>query len=62
MMAWQLAFILSTGVAHLRGTNKAKERELVERYKRFLFPELRTSVGQTVWKTYCNITRATIWG
>ena len=38
------------------------KRTFLERYKRFLFPQLGSCNAQTMWKTSHNITRVTIWG
>ena len=62
MAAWQQALVLSRMIGHLLYTNEAAQRRFLESYKRTLFLELGTSVGQTAWRTYRNIMRVTLWG
>ena len=49
--------IISVGVGHVLGAEESVRRAFVENYRRNLFPTLGTSTGQTMWKTYRNITR-----
>ena len=49
--------IISMGVEHVLGADEVVWREFVENFKRTLFSARETSLGQTVWKTYRNITR-----
>ena len=51
--------IISMGVEHVLSAGEVVWREFVKNFKRALFPALGTSLGQTVWKTYRNITRVT---
>ena len=54
--------VFSVALSHLVDANEATKRAFIERYKQSLFPNLGTSSGQTIWKTYRNITRITLWG
>ena len=62
MASWLEESVVTVSVNHLLGANEVVRREFVENYKQDLFPALGTSTGQTMWRTYRNITRVTIWG
>ena len=62
MANWAEESIITVGVGHVIGAEESVRREFVENYKRSLFPALGTTTGQTIWKTYRNITRVTLWG
>ena len=62
MASWQYDLVLSSGITHLQNTNDSAKRAFLVRYEQVLFPESGSSVGQTVWKTWRNITRVTPWG
>ena len=62
MASWQQALVLSRMVRHLQDTNETTRRSFLDRYQRCLFPAQGTSVGQTIWKRYRNVTRVTLWG
>ena len=62
MADWLEDTIISVGIGHVLGADESVQREFVENYKRSLFSALGTSTGQTVWKTYHNITKVTLWG
>ena len=51
--------VISLGVENVLGADEVVRKEFIENFKRALFPALGTSLGQTVWKTYRNITRVT---
>lgn len=53
---------LSSVIRLLQNSDDDMKRRFIERYKQLLFPESGSSVGQTVWKTWRNITRVTLWG
>ena len=54
--------VFSVALSHLVDANETTKRAFIEKYKQSLFPNLGTSSGQTIWKTYRNITRITLWG
>ena len=54
--------IYSVALSHLVDANETTKRAFIEKYKQILFPDLGTSSGQTIWKTYHNLTRITLWG
>ncbi len=62
MANWVEESIISVGIGHVLGAEESVRRAFAENYKRNLFPSLGTSTGQTIWKTYRNITRVTLWG
>ena len=46
----------------MRHVNIEAKRAFIARYERLLFPRPGTSIAQTKWWTYRNVTRVTIWG
>ena len=54
--------VFSVALSHLVDANEATKRAFIEKYKQSLFPNLGTSSWQTIWKTYRNITKITLWG
>ena len=62
MASWQYEFVLSSSVTYLQNTNDSAKRAFLVRYEQVLFPNSGSSVGQTVRKTWRNITRVTLWG
>ena len=59
---WQRLIAMSVALQELQQSNEATRRAFVARYEGHLFPSLGTSVAQTRWWTYHNITRVTLWG
>ena len=62
MAAWRAVYILSLGLQHLEQANESVHRAFLERYKQHLFPQPGSCNAQTMWRTWQNITRVTIWG
>ena len=62
MAAWRAASILSLGLQHLEQASESVHKAFLERYKQHLFPQPGSCNAQTVWKTWQNITRVTVWG
>ena len=62
MVAWRAASILCLGLQHLEQASESVRRAFLERYKQYFFPQLGSCNAQTMWKTWKNITRVTIWG
>ena len=62
-LSWQRELALSVLVVRLQnGADEATRRGVVEAHRGLIFPEPGSSVGQTMWKTYRNVTRVTLWG
>ncbi len=49
-------------IRYLQAAEFDVRRAFALNYIRALFPALGSSTGQTIWKTYRNIVRATLWG
>ena len=62
MDIWVEDSIISAGAGHRLTAGVAERKTFLESYKQSIFPTLGISTGQTIWKTYRNITRVTLWG